>query len=185
MPKIIYGGLLKNRIKHSMIENEYNKRIENQAIIANAIAKKRFIKKTKPIIYGDLYNKRIAESEKEDIIKRRIAESVYSATNGQRKEVKVLSQGVILPGQVALQNQTPIISAITKEMIDEYHEAEKLKPLIIDGEIRKYNKALYQPKITGELESTDKVDRLAVEYNDKKSDIVKTMTDIDNCYYSN
>ena len=45
MPKIIYGGLLKNRIKHSMIENEYNKRIENQAIIANAIAKKDLLKK--------------------------------------------------------------------------------------------------------------------------------------------
>ena len=181
MPKIIYGGLLKNRIKHSMIENKYNKRIEKQALIANTIAKKnRFIKKTKPIIYGDLYNKRIAESEKEDIIKRRISQSVYSATNGQRKAAQVLIQGVILPGQVALQNQTPIISAITKEMISEYHEAEKLKPLIIDGEIRKYNKALYQPKITGELESTDKVDRLAVEYNDKKSDIVKTMTDLDN-----
>ena len=65
-------------------------------------------------------------------------------------------------------------------MINEYHEAEKLKPLIIDGEIRQYNKALYEPKITGELESTEKVDRLTVEYNDKKSDIVKTLTDLDN-----
>ena len=174
MPKIIYGGLYKNRIKHTITENEFDKKSEKLALIANALAKKnRNIRKFKPIIYGDLYNKRIAESEKEDIIKRRIAESVYSATNGQRKAAKVLSQGVILPGQVALQNQTPIISAITKEMISEYHEAEKLKPLIIDGEIRKYNKALYQPKITGELESTEKVDRLTVEYNDKKSGIVK------------
>ena len=40
MPKIIYGGLLKNRIKHSMIENEYDKKLEKSAIIANAIAKK-------------------------------------------------------------------------------------------------------------------------------------------------
>ena len=40
MPKIIYGGLYKNRIKHSMIENAYNKKREKSAIIANAIAKK-------------------------------------------------------------------------------------------------------------------------------------------------
>ena len=181
MPKIIYGGLLKNRIKHSMIENKYNKRIEKQALIANTIAKKnRFIKKTKPIIYGDLYNKRIAESEKEDVINRRLSQSAYSATNGPRKAEAVLREGVILPGQVALQNQPAIISAITKEMIYEYQEAEKLKPLIIDGEIRKYNKALYEPKLTGEFESIDEVDRLTVEYNDKKSDIVKTLTDLDN-----
>ena len=74
---------------------------------------------------------------------------------------------------MALASQTPIISAITKEMFDEYHEAEKLKPLIIDGEIRKYNKALYQPKLTfdEDLQSTDKIDRLAIEYNDKKDEI--------------
>ena len=174
MPKIIYGGLYKNRIKHSRIENEYNTRHENSAIIANAIAKKSpNFKNTEPIIYGDLYKKRIAEREKEAIINRRLSESAYSATNGLRKAEAVLREGVILPGQVALQNQPAVISAITKEMINEYHEAEKLKPLIIDGEIRQYNKALYEPKITGELESTEKVDRLTVEYNDKKSGIVK------------
>ena len=53
MPKIIYGGLYKNRIKHSMIEGEYNRRREKSAIIANAIAKKTpNFKKAKPIIYG-------------------------------------------------------------------------------------------------------------------------------------
>ena len=160
MPKIIYGGLYKNRIKHSMIEGEYNRRREKSAIIANAIAKKTpNFKKAKPIIYGDLYNKRIAESEKEDSINRRLSQSAYSATNGLRKAEAALREGVILPGQVALQNQPPVISAITKEMINEYQEAEKLKPIIIDGEIRKYNKALYEPKLTGELESENKIDK--------------------------
>ena len=45
------------------------------------------------------------------------------------------------------QRQTDIpklVSPFTKERIDEYHEAENLKPVIIDGEIRKYNKALYK-----------------------------------------
>ena len=160
MPKIVYGGLLKNRIKHSMDENEYNKMSEKQALIANAIAKKtRNIRKTKPIIYGDRYNNRVAESEKEDVIKKRLLQLAYSARNGQRQGAAAPREGVILSGQVAIANQPPVISAITKEMIDEYHEAEKLKPLIIDGEIHKYNKALYKPKLTRELESTDKIDK--------------------------
>ena len=184
MPKkIIYGGLLKNRIKQSMIENEFNKKSEKMALIANALAKKnRYIRKFKPIIYGDLYKKRIAESEKEDIIEKRLSQLAYSARNGQRQPEGKPREGVILPGQVALLNQPPVISAITKEMINEYHEAEKLKPLIIDGEIRKYNKALYKPTLTfdTELESTDKIDRLAEEYNAKKMEIAKRMTDVDN-----
>jgi len=183
MPKIIYGGLIKNRIKHSMIENEFNKKNEKLALKANLLAKKnKNIRKFKPIIYGDLYNKRIAESEKEDIIKKRLSQLAYSARNGQRQQEGKPQEGVILPGQVALLNQPPVISAITKEMINEYHEAEKLKPLIIDGEIRKYNKALYKPTLTfdTELESTDKIDRLAEEYNAEKIKIVKKMTDIDN-----
>ena len=106
----------------------------------------------------------------------------YSARNGQRQAAAAPREGVILPGQVAVANQPPVISAITKEMINEYHEAERLKPVIIDGEIRKYYQALYQPKLTfdEELESTDKIDRLAVAYNDKKLEIVKRMTDLDN-----
>ena len=141
MPKIVYGRLLKNRIEHSMIENEYKEKRDEQALIANANAKKnRGIRNIKPIIYGDRYNKRIAESEKEDIIKRQLNENAYSIRNGQRQAAAAAREGVILPGQIALANQPLVISAITKEMFDEYHEAEKLKPLIIDGEIRKYNK---------------------------------------------
>ena len=125
-----------------MDENEYSKKSEKQALIANAI-KNRNIRKTKKIICGDLYNKRIAESEKEDIIKKRLSQLAYSARNGQRQAAAAPREGVILPGQVAIENQPPVISAITKEMINEYHEAERLKPVIIDGEIRKYNQALY------------------------------------------
>jgi len=182
MPKIIYGGLLKKRIKQSMIENEFNKKNEKLTLIANELAKKnKNIRKFKPIIYGDLYNKRIAESEKENIINKRLSQLAYSARNGQRQPEIKPQQGVIYPGQVALLNQPPVISAITKQMIDEYHEAEKLKPLIIDGEIRKYNKALYNPSLTfdTELETTDKIDRLTEEYNAKKMEIAKKMTDID------
>ena len=40
MPKIVYGRLLKNRIEHSMIENEYKEKRDEQALIANANAKK-------------------------------------------------------------------------------------------------------------------------------------------------
>ena len=122
MPKIIYGSLLKNGIMYSMDENEYNKISEKQALIANAIAKKnRNIRKMKPIIYGDLYNIHIAESEKEDIIKKQLSQLAYSARNGQRQAAAAPREGVILPGQVAKANQTPVISAITKEMINESH----------------------------------------------------------------
>ena len=53
-----------------MIENEYNKKHEKKALIANAIAKKqRNIRKVKPIIYGDLLKKRKAETENKTCIK--------------------------------------------------------------------------------------------------------------------
>ena len=52
MPKIVYGRLLKNRIEHSMIENEYKEKRDEQALIANANAKKnRGIRNIKQIIY--------------------------------------------------------------------------------------------------------------------------------------
>ena len=180
MPKIIYGGLIKDRIKHSIIEDEFNKRDSKNTLVANAIAKtKKTTRKVKPVIYGDLYNKRIKESEKEDFFNKRVSQLEYAVRDGRRRAEQPQREGVILPGQVA--NKTPIISAITREMINEYHEAEKLKPIIIDGEIRKYEKALYQPNLTfdEEIESTDGIDRLLREYGDEKLELSKKFTDID------
>ena len=180
MPKIIYGGLIKDRIKHSIIEDEFNKRDSKNTLVANAIAKtKKSTNKVKPVIYGDLYNKRIKESEKEDFFNKRVSQLAYAVRDGRRRAEQPQREGVILPGQVA--NKTPIISAITREMINEYHEAEKLKPIIIDGEIRKYEKALYQPNLTfdEEIESTDGIDRLLREYGDEKLELSKKFTDVD------
>jgi len=180
MPKIIYGGLIKDRINHSIIEDEFNKRNSKNTLIANAIAKtKKTIRKEKPIIYGDLYNKRIKEAEKEDYFNKRVSQLAYAVRDGKRRAEQPQREGVILPGQVA--NKTPMISAITKEMINEYHEAEKLKPIIIDGEIRKYEKALYQPNLTFdvEIESTDGIERLLREYGEEKLELSKKFTDID------
>jgi len=180
MPKIIYGGLIKDRIKHSIIEDEFNKRDSKNTLVANAIAKtKKTTRKVKPVIYGDLYNKRIKESEKEDFFNKRVSQLAYAVRDGRRRAEQPQREGVILPGQVA--NKTPIISAITREMINEYHEAEKLKPIIIDGEIRKYEKALYQPNLTfdEEIESTDGIDRLLREYGDEKLELSKKFTDVD------
>ena len=88
MAKIIYGGLIKKRINLSRKENEYDKKLEKSAIIANIIAKKTpNFKKFKPFIYGDLYKKRIAENEKEDIVQdfTSIITSFCAKLYGQRR----------------------------------------------------------------------------------------------------
>jgi len=181
MTKIIYGGLLKNRINLSREENKYNLINSERTLRANAIEKtKTKRREATPIIYGDLYKKRIAETEKEDIFRKRLEEMAYSIREGRRRVEQPQREGVIMPGQVA--NRTPPISAITKEMIDEYHEAEKLKPLIIDGEIRKYEKALYEPNLTfdEELQSTKTLEDHKKYFEGEREIHSILMGDIDN-----
>jgi hypothetical protein len=181
MTKIIYGGLLKDRINLSREENKYNLINSERTLKANAIAKTKTKRREAiPIIYGDLYKKRIAEREKEDILKKRLDEMSYSVREGRRRAEQPQREGVIMPGQVA--NRTPPISAITKEMIDEYHEAEKLKPLIIDGEIRKYEKALYEPNLTfdEEIQSSEVLESYIKDFESNRQPLINRMTDIDN-----
>ena len=51
----------------------------------------------------------------------------------------------------------------------------KKYPLFIEGEIRKYKKELDRPNLTfdKEIETTDKIDKLAREYNDEKFELSK------------
>ena len=180
MTKIIYGGLIKERLNINRKEDAIRKKLNENLLIANAIAKtKKNTREAKPIIYGDLYNKRIKESEKEDLIKKQLSALSYSVRDGRRQAEQQAREGVIMPGQVA--NRTPAISAITKEMIDEYHEAEKLKPLFIDGEIRKYEKALYEPKLDfSDLQTTDDIENLTKVYEDENRALAAEMSKIDN-----
>jgi len=180
MTKIIYGGLIKDRLNISRKEDAIRKKLNENLLVANAIAKtKKTTREAKPIIYGDLYNKRIKESEKEDIIKKQLEQLSYSVRDGRRQAEHQPREGVIMPGQVA--NRTPPISAITKEMIDEYHEAEKLKPVIIDGEIRKYEKALYEPNLDfSDLQTTDQLENLTKVYQDENRVFAEEMSNIDN-----
>ena len=142
---VIYGKLINNRIKLSQKEDALRKKANEYSAISSVLKKTAKEKplEAQPIIYGDLYNKRVKESEKEDIIRKRLSQISYSARNGKRQAEQPQREGVVMLGQ--LQNQPPAVSAITKEMIDEYQEAEKLKPVLIEGEVRKYTPATYQP----------------------------------------
>jgi len=178
---VIYGKLIKDRIKLNQKEDALKKKANEYSAISS-ILKKTAEKKpleTQPIIYGDLYNKRVKESEKEDIIRKRLSQISYSARNGKRQAEQPQREGVVMLGQ--LQNQPPAVSAITKEMIDEYQEAEKLKPILIEGEIRKYTPSTYQPNLDfSDLQTTEPIENQIKEYEKDGYIFATKMTDIDN-----
>jgi len=67
----------------------------------------------------------------------------YDAINGQRQQDYQQPEGITMLGQL---NREKPLSAITREMIQEYQEEQK-KPFMVDGEARKYMKADYEPDI--------------------------------------
>jgi len=88
-----------------------------------------------------LLNKIVKSSIAENKINRRLHDISYSAINGERQEPQQQPEGVVMLGQI--NNKKPL-SAITKEMIQEYQERENA-PIMIDGEARVYNKPSFEP----------------------------------------
>ena len=78
-------------------------------------------------------------------------------------------------------NREKPLDAITKEMIQEY-QAEEGKPVIVDGEARKYEKASYEPQFSAsfdELQPIKYYDERIQNINIKKSHIANKMAIVD------
>jgi hypothetical protein len=152
----------------------------NAAIQAKKI-KKETSRKTQPIIYGksSLLDKIIASSLNENLANKRLEQISYSAINGQRQEVgNYQPEGVQMLGQMGREKP---LTAITKEMIEEYQE-EQNKPLMVDGEARKYMKADYEPQLSvpfENLKTTDEIDDIITRYRQGRTDISNEIANID------
>ncbi len=72
-----------------------------------------------------------------------------SAINGPRQKENQTPEGVTILGQL---NREKPLSAITKEMIQEYQEGQN-KPLMIDEKARNYIKADYEPQFPVSLKN--------------------------------
>ncbi len=175
--------LLNKLVSSSLNENKINKRLNNYAYKANIEAKKinSDIRKPKQSIHGkpsSLLDKIVASSINESKINQRLQQLAYSAINGQRQQENKTPEGVTMLGQL---NKEKPLTAITKEMIKEYQE-EQDKPLIIDGEARKYMKATYEPQFPvsfENLKSTDKIDEIIQRYRQGRTDTNNEIKSID------
>ena len=183
---IIYGKSIKDRIDRQKKEDALRTKSSNYSLIAS-INKKKSPPIHKDVKYGKLYKKIIAEGEKEAIIRRRLSQMSYGTRNGQRKVDGIVEQNkgnITMLGQL---NREKPLPAITKEMIKEYHDEEKEKPVIINGEIRKHNPASYQPNLTFnyELHSTDFIEEDIRNNFDIKTNISSRIGNIDNLIKEN
>ena len=89
---------------------------------------------------------------------KRLAQISYSAINGQRQEEGTYKpEGVQMLGQMGREKP---LTAITKEMIQEYQDAEQARPYMIDGEARQYLGADYEPQFPVSFEELKSTDRL-------------------------
>ena len=181
---IIYGKLIRDKLDRQKKEDKIRTKNSFNTALAH-INKKKSPPIHKDVKYGKLYNKIVAENDKEDVIRKRLSQMSYGARNGQRKVDTVVEQdkgGVVMLGQ--LDREKPL-SSITKEMIKEYQEGEKLKPVIINGEIRKYQPASYQPNLNLEevKASTEILESYINDFEDNKRELSSRMIDIDRQIY--
>ena len=181
---IIYGKLIRDKLDRQKKEDKIRTKNFFNTALAH-INKKKSPPIHKDVKYGKLYNKIVAENDKEDVIRKRLSQMSYGARNGQRKVDTVVEQdkgGVVMLGQL---NREKPLSAITKEMIKEYQEGEKAKPVIINGEIRKYQPASYQPNLNLEevKASTEILESYINDFEDNKRELSSRMIDIDRQIY--
>ncbi len=110
---------------------------------------------------------------------KRLEQISYSAINGQRQEAGIYQpEGVQMLGQMGKEKP---LTAITKEMIQEYQE-EQNKPVMVDGEARKYMKADYEPQLQvpfENLKTTDEIDAIITRYRQGRTDISNEIANSD------
>jgi len=133
------SSLIERNAKKNIAENEINKKNSDYSLAAFKKIPKTVTRERKKVQYGTLLNK-IVESgidENKDI--QQAEQTAYDAINGQRQQEQQQREGITMLGQL---NREKPLSAITREMIQEYQE-EQNRPFMIDGEARKYMKADY------------------------------------------
>lgn len=172
--------LLNKIVSSSINENKINKRLDDYAYKANIKAKriKSDVREPKESIHGkpsSLLNKIVKSSINENKAEQRLQQIAYAAINGQRQQENQTPEGITMLGQL---NREKPLSAISKEMIKEYQE-EQDKPLMIDGEARKYMKADYEPILKIPINMEDLKDEMRA-MNRNKMATAYAIKDIDN-----
>ena len=127
-----------------------------------------------------LLNKIIKSSLAENKAIERSHDISYSAINGQRQEFKnYQAEGVIMPGQL---NREKPLDAITKEMIEDYHQKEQellTAPTIVNGRPMKYKGVNYELNLEAPVETkvlTDDINELVGDRVYVSNDI-RTLSD--------
>ena len=178
-------SLIDKIVSSGQKENLINKKLGNYSYDATIKAKKNkkeTSQKSPKVVYGTntLLDKIITSNLNENLINKRLEQISYSAINGQRQEGGPYQpEGVQMLGQMGREKP---LTAITKEMIQEYQEEEKAKPFMIDGEARKYMGADYEPQFPvsfGELRNPDILEEAVKNYQERKAGISIEIAKVD------
>ena len=174
----IMGSLIKRIVNINRIENDINKKNIDNSLAAFKKKPKTVARERKKVEYGTLLNKIVESGIDENKEIQRAEQSAYDAINGQRQQENQQPEGITMLGQL---NREKPLSAITREMIQEYQE-EQNKPFMVDGEARKYMKADYEPSFPvsfENLKSTDEIDALITRYRQGREDVNNKLGNID------
>ena len=160
-------------------ENAIVKKMSNYSLKARKKVMKEPIRADAPISikYGknSLLDKIISSNINENAAAKRLEQISYSAINGQRQtEDTYKPEGVQMLGQLGREKP---LEAITKEMIQEYQD-EEMKPVMVDGETRKYAKADYEPIFQVPVSIDDIKDDIRIIYKNKVA-TAKALKDAD------
>jgi hypothetical protein len=178
-------SLLGNIVSTGQKENAINRKLGdysyNATIKANKI-KKETSRTPQKIVYGNstLLDKIIKSNLNENLINKRLEQISYSAINGQRQQEGTYQpEGVQMLGQMGREKP---LTAITKEMIQEYQDLEQARPYMVDGEARKYMGADYEPEFPvpfENLQTTDEIDAIITRYRQGRTDTSNEIANID------
>ena len=178
-------SLIEKNVLIGQRENAINKRNSDysyDAVIKAKKDKKETSRRAPKVVYGtdSLLDKIITSNLNNNATNKRLEQISYSAINGQRQEQGTYQpEGVQMLGQMGREKP---LTAITKEMIQEYQEAEQERPYMIDGEARQYLGADYEPQFPvsfEELKSTERLESALKDLYTERIDISKRMTGID------
>ena len=177
-------SLLERQVSASLTENALNKKmIENSyKAVVNSKMFKETSRRPKKVVYekSSLLDKIITSNLNDNASNKRLEQISYSAINGQRQEEGTYKpEGVQMLGQMGREKP---LTAITKEMIQQYQEEEQARPFMIDGEARKYMGATYEPQFPvsfENLKTTDEIDAIISRYRQGRTDINNEIANID------
>jgi len=168
------SSLIERNAKKSIAESEINKKNSDYSLAAFKNKPKTVTRERKKVQYGTLLNKIVESSIVENKDIQQAEQTAYDAINGQRQQENQQPEGITMLGQL---NREKPLSAITREMIQEYQE-EQNKPFMIDGEARKYMKADYEPDIKQPTDITNLIVEIR-NMHKARDDAGNALNDID------